>query len=182
MADNIVSLDSLDDLFADFIQTSLGLSSNQVLISYPEKGQKSSSINEDVVYVKTFQEEDESSFHKNRTKSYNPETQKMVFSQTSMRKLLLHVVFYGYNSDTLSAKLNELFHFSSTVDFLWNNNLSLIPDQVDYRNKIYEKINERWWKRVDLKIRLYNSITVEETTDIITSGDIKIYNQNGEIT
>ena len=49
---------------------------------------------------------------------------------------------------------------------------------TDFQDKTYEKINGQWWERSDLKLRFYNSVTVDEHIDTIDSTDIK-YNFDG---
>ena len=66
MANNIVTLDELDDLFADFIQSKLNLPADKVLISYSKRGQISSKYGENVCYIKFFNSPDEVSIYKNR--------------------------------------------------------------------------------------------------------------------
>ena len=176
--DYIVSLDDFDNLFADFIQNQLDLEDNQVRISYAQRGQKFPQIDKDTVFVKVFQEQDERYVYKQRKRAYDNETKRVISSQTAMRTLLLQVVFYGYNSDTLATTLNERFYFDSTKQFLYKNNLALVPDLTDFQDKTYEKINGQWWERSDLKLRFYNSVTVDEHIDTIDSTDIK-YNFDG---
>lgn len=178
MANRIVSLDDLDILFADFIQDQLELNNDQVLISYQQRGQKFPQIDKDTVFVKVFQEQDERLVYKQRKRSYDKETERVISSQTAMRTLLLQVVFYGCNSDILATTLNERFYFDSAKQFLYKNNLSLIPDLTDFHDKIYEKINGQWWERSDLKLRFYNSITVDEKISTIEKLDVK-YNFDG---
>lgn len=175
MANNIVSLDDFDLLFADFVQQQLELNDDQVRISYQQRGQIFSEINENRVYVKVFQEQNERLNYKFRQRSYDSEKERVTTSQTSMRTLLLHVVFYGPDSDVLSTTLNERFYFDSTKQFLHNNNLALIPDLTDFSDKTFEKIGSQWWERVDLKLRFYNSTTVEELTEPIEKLDNKYY-------
>lgn len=174
MANNIVSLDTFDLLFADFIQSSLNLNDDQVLISYQEKGQKSSKISEDVVYVKVLNEQDEVGIYKNRSSSYDPETEQVTISQTAMRMLLLQVVFYGPNSEVLATTLNEIMYTDNAKQFLYNNNLSLVPIKTSPPMKSYEKINERWWHREDLKLYFYNSVTIEEVVSTVQKANISI--------
>ena len=124
MVSNIVTLDKLDDLFADFIQDKLELPADKVLISYSRKGQISSKYGENVCYLKF-----------------------------------------------LATLLNEVFYTDGAKQFLYKNNLALIPDRTNYPNKTIENINEQWWNRSDLKLYFYNSISIEETT-----GTIEDYN------
>ena len=176
MASNILSLDSYDTLFADFIQSKLNLQANQVLISYPVKGQKSSVINEDVCYVHTENVDNEISILKNRREKYNLTTGKNDVQQASIRILRLHLIFYGPNSDILATKLNEYMYFESSKQFLNDNNLNLIPASTTLSDKIHEKINERWWDRNDLDLYFYNEIHVDESLDIFVSSNIVTHN------
>lgn len=169
---SVSSLDELSVLFADKIQSILGLDNDQVLISYSEKGQISSQINRDVVYIKVFQDQYEDNMYKVRKYTYSSKLDKVILTQTAMRMLLLQIVMYGPNSDRYSSIINEAFYLDSMNEFLYKNNLSLIPDKTDFMNRTYEKINERWWQRVDLKIRLYNSITIESSVDSIETAEV----------
>ena len=81
MANNIVTLDELDDLFADFIQSKLNLPADKVLISYSKRGQISSKYGENVCYIKFFNSPDEVSIYKNRRTSYDPETEQVTITQ-----------------------------------------------------------------------------------------------------
>lgn len=175
MADNIIALNDLDILFADFIQAQLNLSDKQVLISYSRRGQRSSKIDEDVCYIKVFNEQDERNIYKQRKEAFDPETEQVTITQFAMRTLRLQVVFYGPNSDVLSTKLNELFYLNRAKEFLYNNNLAFIPDRTNIPIKSYEKINEQFWERADLKLYFYNSTSVEEVVDIIDKLDVQIY-------
>ena len=84
---------------------------------------------------------------------------------------MLQVVFYGPDSEKLATLLNEVFYTDGAKQFLYKNNLALVPDRTNYPNKTIENINEQWWDRADLKLYFYNSISIEETT-----GTIEDYN------
>lgn len=171
MANNIVSLNQLDILFAKFVQDKLNLPNGKVRISNQRRGQISSKIDEDVCYVKVFDEPDERHIWKNRKQEVKEEQIKV--TQYTMRTLMVQFIFYGPNADNNSTLINESFYFDSTKQFLYENNLALIPDKTVQPQIHYERINEQWWSRSDLKIYLYNSISTEETLDIISDVDIK---------
>ena len=172
MADSIKSLNDLDILFADFIQNKLSMQSDKVLVSYQQKGQRSSKIDEDVCYVKVFEEPDERHIWKNR-KVENIEDNKVKVTQYTMRTLMLQVTFYGPNADNFCTRINEHFYHDGTKQFLYENDLAFIPDRTVEPRKFYEKINEQWWQRSDLKLYFYNSISTEEILDTIESVNIK---------
>ena len=180
MAVNIVSCEDFDLLFPNFVQDILGLKQEQVLISYREKGQPSSVISKDVCYVHTSLEDDQVQIFKNRKKSYDPETENVTITQQAMRRIMLQVVFYGPNSDVLSTMLNEYCYMEDAKQFFYNNDLAFIPSLTTHIDKLYEKINERRWERADLKLRFYNTISVETEVSTITSTDIKIIHEREE--
>lgn len=171
MADNIISLDALDLLFAEFILSKLNLTENQIRISFARKGQISSKIDEDRCYLKFFDEPDDRHIWKNRKVSSVDD--KLVVTQYTMRTLKLQVIFYGPNADNLSIKLNEVMYFDSTKEFLRTNNLALIPEKTVQPKIHYEKINEQWWHRSDLNLYFYNSISTEDVLDTIQSVDFR---------
>lgn len=171
MADNIKSLNDIDILFADFIQDKLNMQPDKVLVSYQQKGQRSSKIDEDVCYVKVFEEPDERHIWKNR--KYENVDDKVKVTQYTMRTLMLQVTFYGPNADNFCTRISEYFYHDRTKQFLYENDLSFIPDRTVEPRKFYEKINEQWWQRSDLKLYFYNSISTEEVLDIIESVNIK---------
>lgn len=173
MATNITSLDQFDDLFADYIQQKLGLSQEQVLIAYPQDGQTSSGINEDVIYVHTDQDDDERNLTKNRLKHYDSETELATITQYAMRTLSLHVVFYGPNSQVYQTILYEKAFLEDSKEFFYKNNLALIPDRIEISKQLHEKINGRWWHRADLVLRFYSSVSVDLSTETIENIDLK---------
>ena len=173
MADNIKSLNEIDILFADFIQEKLNMQTGKVLISYQQKGQISSKIDEDVCYIKVFEEPDERHIWKNRKHKYDMSEGTLNVTQYTMRTLMLQVTFYGPNADNFCTKVNEYFYHDGTKQFLYENDLAFIPDRTIEPRKFYEKINEQWWQRSDLKLYFYNSISTEEILDTIESADIK---------
>ena len=174
MANNIITLDELDDLFADFIQSKLNLPADKVLISYSKRGQISSKYGENVCYIKFFNSPDEVSMFKNRRTSYDPETEQVTIAQLAMRMLMLQVVFYGPDSESLATLLNEVFYTESAKEFLYKNNMALIPDRTSYPNKTIENVNEQWWNRADIKMYFYNSISVDEVVSTIEKFDINV--------
>lgn len=165
MAEMVQSLDELDILFANIVQSRLGLPNGKVLISYSQRGQVSSRIDEDICYLKVFDEPDERHIWKNRTSKNLGDN--MIQSQWTMRTLLVHLVFYGPNADSLSTRMLEAIYYDSTKQYLKENNLAFIPDMTVQPQIHYEKINEQFWHRSDLKLYFYNSVKTEDTLEII---------------
>ena len=177
MANNIVSLDSLDIKIADFISEITKLDQSKVLVSFVPKGQKFGSYGENICYVKFYNENDERQIYKQRTSKYDPESETNTITQSTMRTLMLHLVLYGPQSGELAALINESLYTNKGKDFLYSNNLSLIPDRTSFPFKSYEEIGGRWWQREDVKLYFYNSISIEEVVGTISELDITIDRQ-----
>ena len=174
MPNNIVTLDQFDALFADFVQSQLGLEDDEVRISFQEFGQKSSPFSKNVVYVKTEQENNEISKYKNRFKGFDSTTNSVVIEQQAMRVISLWRTFYGPNSQYNQMLLYEKLFTEGCKEFFYKNNLALIPDMVETTKTFYENINGRWWNRADMNIRFYNSVSVEEIVETIENPNIII--------
>lgn len=152
-------LSEIELAFADFIQEYLGMTQDKVLLMFRQEGQISSKINEDVVYLRLYQESDDVDIIKERFKTPNIiQLKDLIDNQISMRVLTLKIIIYGPNSETLSTKIKECFFMQPGDQFLYDNNLSLIPSSIIVRNRFFEKINERWWERSDIELKFYNSI------------------------
>lgn len=177
---NITSLEQFDLLFADFIQEQLGLQDDQVLLAYSEKGQPNQKITGDRIYVNTQQELDERRIYKDRHQKVNQDG-TVTISQYTMRTLCLSIIAYGPNSDVYMNSLNELVYTDAAKRFFYDNNLALIPDRTSYQSNIRENINERWWKRSDLKLYFYNSSSIVDTVNAIETYDIRLYTEKGEV-
>lgn len=180
MATSIQTLNELDELFADHIQEMLGLQPEQVRIGYSETGQLAPKYNETVIYVHTHQEDDDVDRYIN-TNEQKELSGKFDVTVTAMRRLTLDISVYGADCDVMAIKIRQrMFHESSRL-FFEEHNLALISNRTTMNNKIHELVNDRWWERVDLKIGLYNSVSVgeevdpfEETKISITADDIQI--------
>ena len=167
---NIASLEDLDILFADYAQEILGLSQDKVLIQHTEKGQISSTINENVAYIHVGLVNDAVQNLKERKREFT--NGKFKTTQHSMRIIELFVMFYGPDSVDLSTLLADSFFLECGKEFLYKNNLSLIPSSVTNGITLHERFNGQWWKRSDLKVQFYNSIQVSEDVNKLDSVDI----------
>lgn len=175
MANRILTLNDANILFADYTQNVLNLTQDKVLISYPDKGQKAPTFTDNVVFIHVDHEQSDVYNYKNRKKvGFDPITEKDTIEQTAMRVLCVEFVFYGSESDSLLIKLNESFYSAAGKFFLDTNNLAIIPENTEMTNKIHENINGRWWDRSDLRIRFYNSISVDNSVDTFASSEISI--------
>lgn len=178
MANLNQTMEQLSLLFADFVSTLTGLDENKVLLMYDQRGKGSQNINTNVAYVNVTNEVDDNLKFKNRTKEFNKETNEYVFTQQASRTINLKVVFYGPNCQELAQLLNEKIYFESSRHFLANNYLSLIPSSTDGPTYLPELYNAQWFKRCDINLKFYNTISVEEVIPAFEDANITtIYNK-----
>lgn len=178
MANLNQTMEQLSLLFADFVSTLTGLDENKVLLMYDQRGKGSQNINTNVAYVNVTNEVDDNIKFKNRTKEFNQETNEYTFTQQASRTINLKVVFYGPNCQELAQLLNEKIYFESSRHFLAKNYLSLIPSSTDGPTYLPELYNAQWFKRCDINLKFYNTISVEEVIPAFENANITtIYNK-----
>ena len=178
MATLLQSMEELSLLLADFVSTLTGLDSDKVLLMYDQRGKGSQNINTNVAYVNVTNDIDDNLKFKNKFKEYNQETSEYTFTQQSSRTVNLKVVFYGPNCQELAQLLNEKVYFESSRHYLAKNYLKLVPDRTEGPTYLPEQFNAQWFKRCDLNLKFYNTISVEEITPAFESANITtIYNK-----
>lgn len=167
---NITALSALDTFFADLVVNLLDLPSDQVLISYEEYGQIHPKKGLNYCFVFTQEETDNVQMYKNR-QDKKLQNGKWDITQSSMRKVKVQFAFYGDNSDTNALSFKEMLYFPTTNLLLDDNNLSLIPSEINLQN-VREEINGTYWKRANLEVLFYNSVTFQKTVETIRELDL----------
>ena len=173
MANSLQTLREIELLIADMVIKTTGIPEEKVLLQNYFSRMPSYKNTEDIAFVKISPELDERNIYKSRKDSYNPETEKFTFSQSSTRTLNLSVIFYGANCFENCTIFNEMLYFQDQALTLKQNSLSIVPDRTVGPTRMDELHNGQWFKRCDLEIRLYNLITVEEEVNRFVSFDIR---------
>ena len=174
MADNYITMDQLDMLFADYVQEVLRLQDYQVMLQYNETGIKSSKMEENVIYLKTHKIQDDVEANKLRVYRYNNQTGNQDVEQTTMSSFMVSFVGYGPKVVYMLTKLNDIFYQDSSKQFFYKNNIALVPSRTEFVTNVHEKINERFWQRSDLKVYFYTSYTFGTEVKTISSANINI--------
>lgn len=174
MAEVIDSLDNIAIFISDLICEITGLPQDKVLLMYATRGQSGFDINTDACYVTVKNEDDIVNIFKNRSKEYNVESESYIISQQSTRMLSIEMVFYGPNCLEYATQVNEMFYSNSYKLQLDNQNLFIVPDRTMGPQLTRELSNTRWYKRTDLKLRMYNPVYVEEEIKPFTSTNINL--------
>lgn len=174
MSEVLQSTKEIELIFADLSQNILSMQDDQVLLMYRERGQSSYDINKDVLYISANLEYDERNSFKNRNYTYNGIEDKFDVSQQSSRTLYIKFIFYGPNCSENCFRLLENFFFEDIRDQLRLNNLNIIPERTYGPVNSREMKNSRWYKRCDMNVYFYNTISVETKANYFESTNIEI--------
>ena len=174
MANLIMSLDDIAIFISNLICEITGLPQDKVLLMYAIRGQSVFDINTNACYVTVKNEDEISSIFKNRSKEYNAESESYIISQQSTRMLSIEMVFYGPNCLEYATQVNEMLYSNNYKLQLDNQNLFIVPDRTMGPQLTRELSNTRWYKRADLKLRMYNPVCVEEEVKPFTSTNINL--------
>lgn len=174
MAQILQTTKELELFFCNLVVEALNVDKEKVSRMFLTLGQPAYTSGETMVYVAVERERDERDIFKNRSKKYESENKTFVYTQQSSRTLTVHFVAYGPESGAYLAYLNEYFYFDETKYQLRKNYLNLVPDRTDGPIRLMEQTNSQWWERWDLKLRFYNTVSVENVVHEIESLDIRL--------
>jgi hypothetical protein len=180
MADTILTLKQLEDIFRDFTCITLGLNptdpanNSKVRLAWPTGGAPGWKITEDVTFLKVSSANNP--YAKLRDTEYTPNTNSDINKITSYTlPRQVSWIFYGPNSfDNIETIRNGLFH----SDILKKSNLYLVVD-VPVPVRCPELFNGRWWERSDFSATFYETVRRQGTIPTIKGVNIKIKTEGG---
>lgn len=183
MADTILTLKQLEDVFRNLICTLLGLNpvdplnAGKVRIAWPTGGAPGWKITEDVMFVRVSLAND--AYTKQRDKVFTPNTSSLVYATTCYtRAIRVSITAYGPNSfDNLESVRNGFFN---ATEELAKNNLYLILD-VPNVVRVPELFNGQWWERSDISVMFYEKVTKQATVPVVATANIGIVDATGII-
>ena len=167
MADTILTLKQIEDLFQNITTQMLGLDpelpENQdiVRISWPTYGAPAWKITQDRVFIRvTYSDGD---YNKQRHTVYAPkdaDTANQTISYTNI--VSVNWVLYGPNGYDNADVIRNLVFSEKYRSILAKNNLYLILN-VQSPMRIPELYNGQWWERTDITL-LFNELVIRENS------------------
>jgi len=181
MADTILTLKQLEDIFRNLTCTLLGLNpsspanNSKVRLAWPTGGSPGWKITEDVMFLRVRSVGNE--YSKQRDTEYTPSSDSQVNEITSYTlPRLVSWTAYGPNSfDNIETIRNGLFKAGST---LRASNLHLVID-VPVPVRCPDLFNGQWWERSDLSATFYETVRRQGTIPTIRGVNIKIKTEKG---
>lgn len=171
-----LKIDELDEIFWREIMLALGYDPDAdyddfspVRRSWPQTGAPAWGINDNVLFVKIF---DESGQEITRTIDtvLTDATSDINVEHGQTRVLVVSMIAYGPDSyDNLVAVKRFFATGKSTA--LRTNKIYIVPSS-DVPRRAPEIYNAQWWERADLILRFNNLMTFEETVNAIESVDV----------
>ena len=192
MADDIANtLSELNVLFQDTILGILGftqsgsppaydsLAYSAVRVSWPTDGAPAWKIDDDVVFLKTQEEED---LYSRPREILHTTTGSVTLNEATgyTRVIGLNLILYGPNSFSNAQLIRDEFYIDSNRIIFAKKNLYLIPDVVT-PTRFPENFSGRWWERTDIDFKFNEKIIRNKGISIIESVEIGVHNKDGLI-
>lgn len=174
MADTILTITQLEDLFQSLTAQILGYTGedvNNVRISWATAGQPGFKITDNLVFLRVTSSD--SPINKQRDIVY----ENGIETESYTRVIESHWTFYGNNGFDTADFIRHSLYLQTYKDILKTNNLFMILD-VPNINRIPEEFEGQWWQRSDLTIN-FNELVVRKTAiDPIEFVNIKLVDDN----
>lgn len=171
MADTILKLIEIEDLFAQITRNMIG-NQAEVRISWPTGGAPAWKITDNIVFLQVNDSDDP--IVQQRDITFSQKDQNNAYRKIGYTKF--HTVLYriyGPNSyDNAETIRNALFLPEYKEEFA-NKNLFLIP-VVSVPRRFPELFNGQWWQRADFQASFNEGVERETTVPYINSTDIQI--------
>ncbi|TGE35877.1 hypothetical protein E4K67_22435 [Desulfosporosinus fructosivorans] len=181
MADTILTLKKLEDIFRKLTCTLLGLNpvspanNGKVRIAWPTGGAPGWKITEDVVFLRVVSIANSYSKQRDVEYSLNSQTEANKITSYTLPRQVSWIA-YGPNSfDNIEAIRNGLF---SAGDILRASNLHLVID-VPVPIRCPDLFSGQWWERSDFSAMFYEKVRRQETIPTLHGVNIKIKTEKG---
>lgn len=174
MADQILTLQQVEDIFVDLTSQILGYNpvtqGNKVRTTWPRVGQPGFKSSDDVVFIKINTEFDP--ITQQRDVNYSDVSVDVLKRKASYTRVQsIRWTIYGPNAYDIADKIRNAIFLPSVYNALAPYHLFLIVD-VQVPVRVPEEFNGQWYDRVDF-VANYNEHVIRES-DISTLKDIKI--------
>jgi len=181
MADTILTLRQLEDIFRNLTCTLLGLNpvdpvnNSKVRLAWPTGGAPGWKITEDVTFLRITATNN--SYSKQRDTEYTPNSDSEVNEITAYtRPLQISWTLYGPSSfDNIEKIRNGLF---GAKDTLATSNLALVID-ISVPTRLPELFNGQWWERSDFSATFFETVRRQGTIPTIQGVNIQIKTEEG---
>ena len=183
MADTILTLNELGELFYDLIVAMIGGSpAIDVRRSWPAGGAPAWGITDDVIFFN--ESEDDNPINRQRdvvvSNRGSPYTDDLNQASAYTRYLRVGFVFYGPNSLGNSQVVRDFMFYQTHRETLAKNNIYLIPDTVAPK-RAPEIFQGQWWERVDMSMNFNELVIRNLTIPAITSAEVIVYDEDGQV-
>ncbi len=141
----------LEDLFCLISEQVLGFDSStgKIRLTYPTDGQPGWQIDEDIVFIRLFEQEDD--YAKQIDSVYEPERGTVIKKSARTRVWEVQFVAYGPNANTNINKIKDGVFRQDVKRLLAGSSVFLIPNLPTCR-RIPELYAGQWWNRWDLSL------------------------------
>lgn len=141
----------LEDLFGDMVEMIVQdyIPQKNIRMTYPTGGQPSWGIDENVVFIRLFEKEDE--YTKQLDNIYEAENGTVIKKSTRTRVWEVQLVVYGPLSSNTVNKIKDGVFRQDVKHLLAKSGVFLITNMPTCK-RVPELLGEQWWNRWDLSL------------------------------
>ncbi|CQR71679.1 hypothetical protein SOV_04750 [Sporomusa ovata DSM 2662] len=178
MADLFLTRKQLEKLFWRVTTLMLGfdpaltINANKVRISWPTEGAPSWKIDEDVIFLRIYEQDDE--FNVIRDTVYQAIDQDNIQQSNAYTRVLrAHWFCYGPNSFDNASRIRNLLYVDQYRQPLADNQIFLIP-RIDTPHRSPELFAGQWWERTDLAANFNELVRFDSEVPYLKSAEITV--------
>lgn len=151
-----MDFEALEDLFWQMTVKVLGADfpEGNIRLTYPADGQPGWKIDEDIVFIRLFEKEDE--YAKQLDSIYAAERATVIKKSARTRAWEVQYVVYGPNANTNINKIKDGVFRQDVKRLLSGSGVFLIPNLPPCR-RVPELFAGQWWNRWDLSL-MFNEL------------------------
>lgn len=177
MADTILTLTEIEDLFYDLTVSLIG-GTPDVRHSWPTQGAPAFGVSDNVTFLKVYDVPGVLTVERDEKYSQvgSPSTPNMATRYT--RNLMVNWIFYGAQSWNNAISVRNKIFYQEHHDTLARKNIYMVPD-FEPPKRMPELWQGLWYERADLTIKFNEAIVVNETVPYLESAEIIVVDHSG---
>ena len=175
-----LTLTEFEDLMQSVFCSILGWESdelkNNVRISWPEEGQPTWEISDDLIFLRCYEINDSINKEREHTDEYQVSPDEFARDTKYSVVMAVDVILYGPNSFENARNIRDGIFSEDIKLILKQNDIYLKPKEDQITPKRADEYFEgRWWRRTDIGFRFNEKMVVSTTIPAIDSVNIGIY-------
>jgi hypothetical protein len=181
MAEIYLTITQFEDLMQSIFCSLLGWTDDilkeNVRISWPEKGMPTWGVEENIAFIRCYEEDDPYNKEREHSDEYQVSPDESVRETNYTVVMRVDLIIYGSEAFENGRTIRDKMYSDEETKMLLNrNHIYLKPkESINTPKRNDEYFQGSWWKRVDMSLR-FNELVIKSTVmQMIDSVDVAIY-------